>query len=69
MKKIICIIMALIFVFALAACGKAPAVASDGDAYYYVSDGDAWVDWGEEEPNEGYGSSVKSVSEFQRLCF
>ena len=41
MKKIICIIMALIFVFALAACGKAPAVASDGDAYYYVSDGDA----------------------------
>ena len=57
MKRIICLITALILVFSLAACGsKAPAVASDGDAAYYASDGDAWEDWGEEEPNEGYGS-------------
>jgi len=55
MKKTICLILAVIFILGLSACGSTP-YATDGDAGYYATDGDAGYEWQEEVNYENFGT-------------
>ena len=56
MKKYISLILVLIFISGLAACGISPAGATGGDAYYYASDGNAYyLEWDDSEQYKDYG--------------